>query len=293
MNQIEIADWIAKAVGVEVDPNSLRPVSGGCINEAWLLDEVNGSGSIFVKTNRPDSVEMFEAERKGLQLLDDADAIRVPVPHAVGIVAGKAVLAMEGIAIGSSGGPEGQEKMGRQLAQLHETISPNRKFGADFDNHIGATPQKNGWENSWAEFFVQQRLQFQVQLASKNGSRFRNSEEVLQKIHRILSEREVNPSLLHGDLWGGNAGFDENGQPVIFDPAVYFGDREADIAFTKMFGGFGPAFYRAYRDRNSAPENEYLLHEIYNLYHVLNHYNLFGGGYGTQAEIIMNRILHA
>ena len=286
---VEISAWLETALGLKIDPHSAISVSGGCINEALLFEEVEGSGTVFVKINRPDAIEMFEAEERGLELLRNADAIRVPEPFAIGITSGKAVFAMEGIAMSSSGGPGSQERMGEQLAKLHGTGSPNGKFGADFDNHIGATPQSNQWHDCWADFFVEKRLRFQLQLAAKNGKTFSNAESALSQIHRILSDHEISSSLIHGDLWGGNAAFDETGRPVLYDPASYFGDAEADIAFTKMFGGFGPGFYRSYRGQHPAPKNENLLHEIYNLYHILNHYNLFGGGYGSQAERILEK----
>ncbi len=289
MNAVKICEWVEHVTGRKVDSASIRSVSGGCINDAWMVE--GDGGPIFLKTNRAERIDLFEAEMRSLELLRKTGAIRVPEPLAHGLVSGLAVFAMEWISLSASGGPGSQAALGWGLAELHQTHSHDGQFGADFNNHIGATEQPNSWREFWADFFVEKRLQFQIQLAAKNGLTFSKTEEMLRQVHLILSEINPAPSLLHGDLWSGNAGFDEQGLPVIFDPASYFGDAEADIAFTKMFGGFGSEFYRAYRELSPPPEDENLLHEIYNLYHILNHYNLFGGSYGEQAGIVISRIL--
>jgi len=196
---------------------------------------------------------------------------------------------MEGIPMATGPDKASQRMLGEAIAAVHATTAPNSLFGFDEDNFIGATPQLNKWSDSWADFFTERRLGYQFQLASKNGCTFRDTGELLDKIHSHLAGLDIAPSLLHGDLWGGNASFDSEGAPVIFDPAVYFGDRETDIAFTRMFGGFGPAFHESYREHFPAPEP--VRETIYNLYHLLNHYNLFGGSYGDQAARAMLEIL--
>jgi len=188
---------------------------------------------------------------------------------------------MEGIHLSNRSDTASQEALGSALAKLHQTTSDSRQFGADFDNHIGATSQPNPWTNSWADFFTEHRLEYQFQLAESRCRKFRDARPLLDAVHSHLSTLHITPSLIHGDLWGGNVSFDGTGAPVLFDPAAYFGDREADLAFTHLFGGFGPGFYEAYRAE--IPEVEPVRETIYNLYHLLNHFNLFGGGYALQS----------
>ncbi len=289
MNAEQVCDWVAQTTGRKVIPSSIQSVSGGCINEAWKLDGLDGP--VFLKTNRADRIELFAAEMRSLEMLRESGAIRVPEPFAHGLVAGLAVFAMEWISLNSCSDPGNQAALGRAVAKLHEAKSADGKYGAVFNNHIGATEQRNSRHSCWADFFVENRLRFQIQLSAKNGKAFLKSDDMLKIAHEILSNIDPVPSLLHGDLWSGNVGFDEQGAPVIFDPASYFGDPETDIAFTRMFGGFEGEFYRAYRESRAAPEDEYFLHQIYNLYHILNHYNLFGGSYCDQAELVISRIL--
>ncbi len=277
--------------GWELDPASFRPVSGGCIHRA-LLGETRSGRRLFLKMNDASRRDLFEGEKLGLELLRSAKAIRLPEPFAVGEAGETAFLLMEGLDLRAGGGAGGDEKMGAQLADLHDHAFSGGKFGADFDNHIGATPQPNGWCGSWAEFFAERRLRHQFGLAHRRGAAFSPGEieSTLEAVRDTLDRRSPEPSLLHGDLWGGNAAFDERGEPVLFDPAAYHGDAEADIAFTRVFGGFGPGFYRACRERRPAPPDVEELHTIYNLYHLLNHYVIFGGGYRAQAGQAMRRI---
>ena len=168
------------------------------------------------------------------------------------------------------------------------------RFGWHRDNTIGATPQSNAWTDDWARFFAERRLGYQLDLALEQG----HSGQLIERGRRLcapldallLDHRPV-PSLLHGDLWGGNWAADESGQPVVFDPAIYFGDREADLAMTRLFGGFGRAFYDAYQSAWPLEAGADLRFDLYNLYHVLNHLNLFGGGYRGQAETLIEQLL--
>lgn len=283
-----IVEWLEEEAGITVLPETGHSVSGGCINEAKIVERADG-GSVFLKFNRIDRLDLFEAEKACLDLMAKGGAIRVPEPYALGTVDASAVFAIEGLDLRSGGGPGSQEVLAEQLAALHDTLSPNGKFGADFDNFIGATPQPNAWTESWADFYTEHRLDFQFHLASKRGHTFQEAKAVKEAVHVHLSGLEIQPSLLHGDLWGGNVSFLADGTPVLYDPACYFGDREADMAFTRMFGGFGPPFYRRYREQ--CPEPEPIRETIYNLYHLLNHYNLFGGGYASQAESSIREIL--
>ena len=172
--------------------------------------------------------------------------------------------------------------LARMLAKLHRTTGP--RFGWHRDNWIGGTPQINSWRDDWATFFVECRIEPQLALARKNGYSIDFSSN-------LLEDHKPEPSLLHGDLWSGNAGFIEEG-PVIFDPAVYYGDREADLAMTELFGGFPARFYDAYNEAFPLPDGYETRKHLYNLYHLLNHLNLFGSGYLGQVERTLG-LLHA
>jgi fructosamine-3-kinase len=167
-------------------------------------------------------------------------------------------------------------------------------FGWRRDNFIGRTPQANRRSSSWSEFWRDARLRPQFDLGKRNGlseSLLRKGERLIEAVPRLLSDHAPSPSLLHGDLWGGNAGFLAGGVPVLFDPAVYWGDRETDLAMTELFGGFPPAFYSAYAEAAPLDANYTRRKPLYTLYHVLNHANLFGGGYASQAERVIDRLL--
>tara|TARA_R110002096_G_scaffold234783_5_gene424836 strand:- start:161 stop:1039 length:879 start_codon:yes stop_codon:yes gene_type:complete len=285
-----IRDWLQQEAGISIDLSTTRSASGGNIHDTSLVEAKDGS-LIFIKINHRHHIPLFEAEQKCLHWIRETKTIRAPKPLAVGTIGDHAALAMEGLQLSSRADADCQAQLGRKLAELHSVSSPDGQFGASIDNFIGATPQPNPWEESWADFFVEHRLTYQLQLAEARCRKFANSSVLLKAVHRYLSGLSISPSLLHGDLWGGNASFVPSGEPVIFDPACYFGDREADIAFSRMFGGFGEEFYRAYRE--SSPEPEPARESIYNLYHLLNHFNLFGGTYAIQAEEMMRKILKA
>ncbi len=179
--------------------------------------------------------------------------------------------------------------MGRKLAAMHKASS-SQGFGWKINNTIGSTPQINTWTTDWAEFYIKHRLGYQFQLARRRGGNFPSSEKLLAAIPELLAH-QVQPSLVHGDLWGGNAGCTISGEPVIFDPATYFGDREVDIAMTELFGGFPAAFYQGYNEVFPLDTGYEQRKTLYNLYHILNHFNLFGGGYASQANRMIDQIL--
>jgi len=257
-----------------------RPVGGGDISAAWRV-KTEGS-SVFLKTGPADSLAMFQAEADGLRELRKADAIRVP--NVLGCVSSESecLLALEWIEFELA--DSGTERMlGQQLAQQHRYCED--RFGWHKDNMIGATPQHNLWNDDWVEFVAEDRLGFQLELAARNGfgGDLQIEGDVLRKnLGHFFDDYWPEASLLHGDLWGGNWA-SADGAPVIFDPAVYYGDRESDIAMTKLFGGFGASFYDAYEDAwpLSAGSEQRIL--LYQLYHVLNHLNLFGGSYLNRA----------
>ena len=272
-----------------------QSVSGGCINAAWVIElncPTGGRQRCFVKLNDIAFADQFAAEAEGLKALRQPGVIRVPRFICSGIASGQAFLVLEHIEMRNPMSRRSEELLGGQLADLHKTFASDRLFGWTHDNAIVATPQVNTPSTDWAQFFTELRLRFQFELAERKGFSFRQSDDLLnRRVPEILNGHRPEPSLLHGDLWGGNVGYDSDDQPVIFDPAVYFGDREVDIAFTHMFGGFAPGFYRSYEDAWPLPSGHALRAEVYNLYHILNHLNLFGGGYHAQAEAAMTRIL--
>ena len=234
---------------------------------------------------------MFEAEAAGLEALRLADAVRVPRALSVGAQAGTAWLALEWIQSGALSRAT-DSLLGEQLARQHRSSQP--AFGWNRNNTIGSTPQLNDWEDSWVAFFRDRRLQFQLSLAEQNGYGGRLQKRggaLLARLDEFFSSYRPLPSLLHGDLWGGNRIADERGQPVIFDPAVYYGDREADLAMTRLFGGFGAGFYSAYEGAWALDAGAAARVDLYNLYHVLNHLNLFGGGYLGQATAMIDSLL--
>ncbi|NIP73255.1 MAG: fructosamine kinase family protein [Gammaproteobacteria bacterium] len=283
----EIASAIASATGEPFTVQAQRAVGGGCINQAYRL---SGDGrEYFVKTNETSGLAMFEAEAEGLAEMAEARAIRVPRPVTAGTAGGMAFVAMEYIPMGGRARPEA---VGEQLAALHRVT--RERFGWHRDNTIGSTPQINTPCDDWVEFWRRHRLGYQLDLAARRGLGRRavsRGEQLAVRFDALFSDYRPRPSLLHGDLWGGNAAGDDRGNPVIFDPATYHGDREADLAMTELFGGFGRGFHDAYDAAWPLDPGYPVRKVLYNLYHVLNHYNLFGGGYGGQAESMIDRLL--
>jgi len=282
--------WQAAAVTLIVgDPRATRWVNlgGTPLNATWQLDA--GFDRFFVKTNTAARLPMLEAEADGLRELARARAIRVPAPVGCGGAGGVAFLALEWLEL-SGGGRD--TALGAGLAQLHRTTAP--AHGWHRDNTIGTTPQDNAWTDDWATFFRDRRIAPQLALAAgkgHGGHLQRDGERLLAAIPALLAGHALAPSLLHGDLWSGNAARLASGEPVIFDPAVHFGDREADLAMTELFGGFGADFYAAYAEAWPLAPGYATRRTLYNLYHVLNHLNLFGGGYRGQAEAMIASLL--
>ncbi len=282
-----ISRAISDATGEPFHAGQHQSVGGGCINSAVTVSD--GSRSYFVKLNSASSLAMFEAEADGLRELRAPGAIAVPEPLATGTAEGQAFIVMENLLLGSSGS---SEQLGRELAQLHRTTQ--ERFGWFRDNTIGSTPQYNDEHHDWIVFWREQRLGKQLEMAARkgaDGSLQRKGAELMDNIAAFFSDYVPVPSLLHGDLWSGNYAFTCDGAPVIFDPAVYYGDREADIAMTELFGGFGSDFYAAYNETWPLDSGYKVRKTFYNLYHILNHFNLFGGGYVSQAEGMIDRLL--
>lgn len=284
----EIAADIAQATGTPFSPEPPQGIGGGCINTSLRLRDPRRT--FFVKLNEAHRLDMFQAEAAGLTDLAATRTLRVPRPVCAGQAQGRAYLVLEYLELGRPG-RDGPVLAGQGLAALHRHTG--RQFGWRRDNTLGATPQPNDPLPDWVAFWRERRLGFQLRLAARNGYRGRlqdQGQRLLEGLPALLGHAPA-PSLLHGDLWGGNLGYDPTGQPVIYDPAVYHGDREADLAMTELFGGFPASFYDAYREAWPLDPGYAARRVLYNLYHVLNHLNLFGGGYLGQAQGMLERLL--
>ncbi|MBC7946093.1 MAG: fructosamine kinase family protein [Burkholderiales bacterium] len=285
----DIAATIRAETGTAFFVERKISIGGGCINAAYRID---GCGQrYFVKLNDAAKAAMFEAEAASLSEIAQTQTLRVPRPVCQGMNGGQAWLVLEYIEFNkSNAGSMGE--LGAGLARMHEATAPH--FGWHRDNTIGATPQINTQNGDWITFWRDHRLGYQLRLAAANGhdgQLQKSGERLLADMNALFASHKPQPSLLHGDLWGGNIGFASDGKPLVFDPAVYYGDREADLAMTELFGGFSADFYAAYRECTPIDAGYSVRKYLYNLYHILNHLNLFGGGYRGQAESMMERLL--
>ena len=290
----QIIHHITQATQVPFQLRNRRSVGGGCINQGYCLSDENQR--YFVKLNQASQVAMFEAEALGVQQMWQTKTIRVPQPICWGIAENYAYIVLEWIDMGGRSQGAAMVEMGRQLAKLHQwkptdDDPASHQFGWEMNNTIGSTPQINPWTKDWATFWRDHRIGYQLKLAQRRGARFHQAEQLLDKIPEILADYHPKPALVHGDLWGGNASVTAEGEPVIFDPATYFGDREVDLAMTELFGGFPSAFYQGYQEVLPLEPGYEQRKILYNLYHILNHFNLFGGGYDTQANSMIQQLL--
>ncbi len=284
-----IARHIAAATGTPFVAQSQRSVGGGCINATYVIGGLDRH--YFVKLNQAAVGEMFAAEADGLRELARSAAVRVPIPICWGVTDESAYLVLEHLELGRSG-RDGPVRLGRALAALHGTHQDT--YGWHRNNTIGATPQTNERNEDWTMFWREHRLGYQLELAARNGhggALQRQGEQLLLQLAKLLGDHRPAAALLHGDLWSGNYAYDASGAPVLFDPAVYFGDRETDLAMTELFGGFDPDFYASYEEAYPLDAGYRVRKMLYNLYHVLNHLNLFGGGYRGQAERMIQTLL--
>jgi protein-ribulosamine 3-kinase len=244
----------------------------------------------FEKTGPASALAMFEAEAEGLAELRAANEIRVPGVLRCGTSDGRSYLILERLALEPASGAVAH-RLGEQLARLHR--HRQTRFGWHRDNTIGQTPQMNDWSDDWVAFFREQRLGYQVALAVGKGYDLgRAGARLGERLPELFEGYEPEPSLLHGDLWAGNWG-SVDGEPVIFDPAVHYGDRESDIAMTKLFGGFARDFYEAYESIWPLAPGHERRELLYQLYHVLNHLNLFGASYLARAKSLFDQLLRA
>jgi fructosamine-3-kinase len=272
------------AVRLQAPP---RSVGGGSINQTYRIE--SNQGPFFVKLNSAAGLEMFKAEAEGLDELRQAESLRIPRPLSWGLAQHQSFLVMEYLDLGGSGSAAA---LGEGLAAMHRVTAD--QFGWYRDNTIGSTLQNNRHCDSWETFWGEHRLGFQLQLAKSRGGGgrlYERGERLIGALPAVLDGREPEASLLHGDLWSGNYAFTRAGEPALFDPAVYYGDREADLAMTELFGGFSREFYAAYQHAWPLDPGYATRKKLYNLYHVLNHYNLFGGGYLSQAQGMIEGLL--
>lgn len=263
------------------------PLSGGDINRAFRLEF--GGARFFVKLNRADRLPMFAAEEAGLDAIRQSRTIRVPEIYLTSLEGEYACIVMEYLDL--AGAPQ-RDLLARQLAAMHGCF--HDRFGFHGDNTIGSTPQVNEFCDDWIDFWRRHRLGFQLSLAHKNGSDSRlidSGYRLGDNLGPLFDGYRPRPSLLHGDLWSGNQGADSAGNPVIYDPACYFGDHEADLAMMELFGHPGDRFFAVYHEHFPIDDGYPLRRDLYNLYHLLNHANLFGGSYAAQSQRLIDHLL--
>jgi fructosamine-3-kinase len=285
----KLLEHLEQETGQPLQAARISNIGGGDINSAYQL-QANGR-NWFIKVNQAHLLDMFVAEACGLQALTDSHTLRIPNIITYGSLQNHAYLVLEYIELSPLRGSS-LSRFGEQLAHLHEPAQAF--FGWTRDNTIGSTPQSNRQHADWISFWQQERLAKQLRLATADGyhgSLQTQGEKLLTSLAGFFTNYQPYPSLLHGDLWSGNAAVDPLGNPVIFDPACYFGDRETDIAMTELFGGFGAEFYTAYHATLPLDSGYKTRKTLYNLYHILNHVHLFGSGYLRQATSMIEQLL--
>tara|TARA_B100000965_G_scaffold372352_1_gene361968 strand:+ start:1710 stop:2597 length:888 start_codon:yes stop_codon:yes gene_type:complete len=286
-------DLIRKALSNsnEVSTNSLIekiiPVGGGCIHKAWCVQLENGK-KVFAKSNHIDNINMFKFERECLLVLKKfANESYICIPKPIGLISFQSIciLLLEWIDIKQSQ----QYLLGKGLALLHKlsTEENNKNFGWGDEGFIGSSSQIKGWDSNWGKLFVNYRLKPQLIKAATWGLRVDDYEDVFIYLSSYLNDHNPKVSLVHGDLWSGNCGSAKNGLGILYDPACYWGDREVDISMTKLFGVFNTEFYKGYEEIWPLDNFSKDRTDIYNLYHLLNHANMFGGSYkDTSLKIL-------
>jgi len=260
--------------------------------EAWVL--ISGDERHFVKLSSGSHAGMLDCEAEGLRALLGTEALRLPDVRASGVAESVAFLVLEWLDLRPLADAAA---LGRALAQLHHSTPPNgnnrERFGWNRDNWIGGSAQANAWTDDWSAFFRDMRLRPQFERAFANGflDLAPHAERLLVEVPRLLAGHEPTPSLVHGDLWPGNAAALPSGEPVVFDPAVYVGDAEVDVAMTELFGGFGREFHAAYQALRPTRPGYATRREMYNLYHLVNHQNLFGAAYLDRTRRSVRKLL--
>lgn len=290
---LKVQQSILQHLGLPLNtPVRTIPVLGGCIHHGMQV--LIGEKSYFLKWNCGSLASVFSSEADGLVRIAQKGVIKTPNVIALETpetVTGCGYLLLEWVSASPSPVPLSFRKLGEQLA-VHHLKTDAVLFGLEIDNYIGSTPQRNSSTANWVEFFRSQRLQFQFELALKNHLLTKERSKRLQKLMDHLEKwlpATPKPSLLHGDLWIENILFDLQGNPFLIDPAVYYGDREADLAFTELFHGFPSDFYHAYQSVFPLDPEYQERKDLYNLYHLLNHLNIFGESYGAAVDRVLLR----
>lgn len=282
-----VSQQIRQTTGQSI--SSSKPVSGGSINQGAKVT-LDDETTCFLKWNTSADPQMFIVEERGLDLLKSADTtLHIPDVLATGKTDDGIGFLLQQFIVEGRANPNSAANFGRALANLHK--HHHEKYGLDHDNYIGRLPQSNTQHENWVDFFIQERMEPQLKMATDSGKLGANTVTSFEAMYKQLPGifPDEPPSLLHGDLWGGNYFFTENGRATIYDPAVYYGHREIELAFTHLFGGFPSNFYSAYEEEY--PLEPGFLHrkDIYNLYPLLVHTNLFGGSYARQVEGIVRQ----
>lgn len=280
-----ISEQISESIQQDFICDDIREVKAGDSHKSYKISD--GKQRFFVKTNEKHQLSNFEAEREGLDHISHTQLFKVPKVICSGLVSSHSYLVLEYITI-TQGDDSSWFHFGEALAKMH-TEHTQQMYGWQEDNFIGLTPQPNLWQKKWNCFFAEQRIGFMLQLLSEKGIDLANIESVVESVKNLLLGHKPQSSMLHGDLWQGNTGFHSN-QPVIYDPAFYFGDRETDLAMTELFGRFPENFYTGYSSIWPLDEGYHYRKPIYQLYHVLNHALLFGGQYIDSAKIILKNL---
>lgn len=262
-------------------------VPGGDINECYMISD--GEQRYFVKTNSREFLTKFEIEAESIRIMRESNTLFVPEVILTGKSKHNSFIILNYLPTKQLDDDKNSYLFGQQLARLHQW-GEQKEYGFDQDNYIGSTLQPNKWDRKWARFFAEQRIGWQLQLVREKGVNLVDINDFIKVVHDRLASHQPTPSLLHGDLWHGNVANSVFG-PICYDPACYWGDRECDIAMTELFEGFQPEFYQGYESVLPLDFKYSERKDIYNLYHLLNHYNQFGGHYLEQSQKLINQIL--
>ncbi|WP_340677381.1 fructosamine kinase family protein [Paraglaciecola sp.] len=275
-----ISDEIAKNIEREFICDDIREITSGHTHKAFKITD--GRLRFFVKINENAQLANFKAEIEGLEHLQKTQLFKIPNVICSGLISDKAFLVLEFLTL-TQGNNNNWDQFGQALANQHK-LHTQDMYGWQEDNFIGMSPQVNQWHKKWNTFFAEQRIGFMLQLLAEKGHSLTNNiDQVVESVNRLLAGYNPVSSMLHGDLWSGNTGFHKD-KPVLFDPAFYYGDREADIAMTELFSRLPDEFYQGYQDVWPLCDAYQFRKPVYQLYHVLNHALLFGGSYLESAR---------
>lgn len=289
----EFIETFGPKINISGPISDIKSVHGGCINETYSFAAKPNQKKYFLKLNDPDLAWMFEAEFDALLQIHESIGnnaiIKCPKPILSGESGGHSFLLLEHIDFSKGPGRSNDYfALGKGLAELHAIDRGH--FGWHRDNTIGSTPQPNPKSMDWIQFWSTHRLEHQARLAYNSGFRIDNLDWIIPRTDELFQDYLPVPSLIHGDLWSGNAGFDKNGKPVIFDPASYFADREAEFGIIHMFGGFPDPFFHGYDSVLKRRDDFSRRKALYQIYHELNHLNLFGSSYLSSVQSSVNQI---